>query len=195
MFGTDTFLSGYARSSHPYDFYSVSATSLPAPRRSRTEDPADLDGQSSACAYSRATAQPRRRRHYRQTRRCSTAPEPSAGSCPASTHRLEPVPGIEEGGRLIVSGPNVMKGYLLPDRPGPSGSARRRLVRHRRHRPRSTTTVIVTIRGRAKRFAKIAGEMVSLTAVEAHVSQRLARPRPRGCEPCPTSARASSSSS
>src|SRR3546814_4864833 len=32
--------------------------------------------------------------------------------------RLEPVPGVDEGGRLLVCGPNVMLGYLRSDRQG-----------------------------------------------------------------------------
>ncbi len=37
---------------------------------------------------------------------------------PAIEHRLEPVPGIDEGGRLLVRGPNVMAGYYRADNPG-----------------------------------------------------------------------------
>jgi acyl-[acyl-carrier-protein]-phospholipid O-acyltransferase / long-chain-fatty-acid--[acyl-carrier-protein] ligase len=79
--------------------------------------------------------------------------------------RLEPVEGIDEGGRLFVRGPNVMKGYLRAERPGeidaPPGGW---------HDTGDIASVEpngnIRIKGRIKRFAKIGGEMVSLTVVE-----------------------------
>jgi acyl-[acyl-carrier-protein]-phospholipid O-acyltransferase/long-chain-fatty-acid--[acyl-carrier-protein] ligase len=80
--------------------------------------------------------------------------------------RLEPVAGIPEGGRLFVEGPNVMLGYYRAENPGvlqapPDGW-------------HDTGDIVamdaqgfITIKGRVKRFAKIGGEMVSLSAVEA----------------------------
>jgi acyl-[acyl-carrier-protein]-phospholipid O-acyltransferase/long-chain-fatty-acid--[acyl-carrier-protein] ligase len=88
---------------------------------------------------------------------------------PGIAHRLDPVEGIEIGGRLVVSGPNVMAGYLLPSQPGvvkPPAAGW--------HDTGDIVTIsedgFVSIRGRAKRFAKIGGEMVSLAAVETMIS-------------------------
>jgi acyl-[acyl-carrier-protein]-phospholipid O-acyltransferase/long-chain-fatty-acid--[acyl-carrier-protein] ligase len=73
---------------------------------------------------------------------------------------------VEEGGRLVVRGPNVMVGYLKTDKPGvlerpPEGW----------HDTGDIVTIdaqgFITIKGRAKRFAKVGGEMISLAAVEA----------------------------
>lgn len=83
---------------------------------------------------------------------------------PAMEVRIEPVEGIDRGGRLFVRGPNVMAGYL--DEAG------------RLEPPvdgwHDTGDVVeldadgwMSILGRVKRFAKIGGEMVSLTAAES----------------------------
>jgi acyl-[acyl-carrier-protein]-phospholipid O-acyltransferase/long-chain-fatty-acid--[acyl-carrier-protein] ligase len=84
---------------------------------------------------------------------------------PAIEARIEPVEGIRDGGRLFVSGPNVMLGYIQADKPGeivppPDGW----------HDTGDVVTLdedgYVSIRGRLKRFAKVGGESVSLTVVE-----------------------------
>ena len=86
---------------------------------------------------------------------------------PGLEHRIEPVPGIDTGGVLLVRGPNVMKGYLLYANPGVIDSSSLRDGWY------DTGDIVVIddedfvhIRGRVKRFAKIAGEMVSLEVVE-----------------------------
>ncbi len=88
---------------------------------------------------------------------------------PGIEWRLEAVEGIHEGGRLYVRGPNVMMGYLDPSAPGGI-----KPPQDGWHDTGDIVTVedgIVTIRGRAKRFAKIGGEMVSLAAIEATIQQ------------------------
>jgi acyl-[acyl-carrier-protein]-phospholipid O-acyltransferase/long-chain-fatty-acid--[acyl-carrier-protein] ligase len=89
---------------------------------------------------------------------------------PGIEHRIERIDGIEQGGRLFVRGPNVMLGYLRAENPGvldpPQGGWY------------DTGDIVeidaegfVTIKGRAKRFAKVAGEMVPLGAVEDFVAR------------------------
>jgi acyl-[acyl-carrier-protein]-phospholipid O-acyltransferase/long-chain-fatty-acid--[acyl-carrier-protein] ligase len=85
------------------------------------------------------------------------------GLLPGMEVRLEPVDGIPGGGRLYVRGPNVMAGYLRPDGgiDAPEGGW---------HDTGDVVAVTddgwVRILGRVKRFAKVGGEMVSLTAAE-----------------------------
>jgi acyl-[acyl-carrier-protein]-phospholipid O-acyltransferase/long-chain-fatty-acid--[acyl-carrier-protein] ligase len=83
--------------------------------------------------------------------------------------RLEPVDGIPNAGRLIVRGPNVMLGYIGPDKPGtiipPSNGW---------YDTGDVVTIdkdgYIAIKGRLKRFAKIGGEVVSLAVVESCAS-------------------------
>ena len=80
--------------------------------------------------------------------------------------RLEKGEGVDEGGRMFVKGPNVMLGYLRAENPG--------VLEPPEHGWHDTGDIVeidkqgfITIKGRAKRFAKVGGEMVSLAAVEA----------------------------
>ena len=84
---------------------------------------------------------------------------------PGMRIRIEPVEGMEDAGRLWLAGPNVMLGYLTADKPGEIQP-----LDDGWHDSGDIVVVdregFVAIRGRAKRFAKLAGEMVSLGAVE-----------------------------
>jgi acyl-[acyl-carrier-protein]-phospholipid O-acyltransferase/long-chain-fatty-acid--[acyl-carrier-protein] ligase len=82
---------------------------------------------------------------------------------PGVETRLVPVPGIPGGGQLFVRGPNVMAGYLNAsggvDPPVDGWHDTGDVVS-------ITEDGWVKIKGRVKRFAKVGGEMVSLTAAE-----------------------------
>jgi acyl-[acyl-carrier-protein]-phospholipid O-acyltransferase / long-chain-fatty-acid--[acyl-carrier-protein] ligase len=85
------------------------------------------------------------------------------GLLPGVETRIEPVEGIRRGGRLYVRGPNIMAGYLneagVLEPPEGGWHDTGDVVE-------MTADGWITILGRVKRFAKIGGEMVSLTAAE-----------------------------
>jgi acyl-[acyl-carrier-protein]-phospholipid O-acyltransferase/long-chain-fatty-acid--[acyl-carrier-protein] ligase len=168
LFGTDTFLAGYARFAHPYDFYSVRIVCAGA---ERVKDDtrriySERFGVRLMEGYGATETSP--------VLALNTPMQYKAGTVghlmPGIDWRLEPVPGLTPGGRLVVRGPSVMSGYLRAERPGelqpPEGGWY------------DTGDIVsmdaegfVTIRGRVKRFAKVGGEMISLAAVEDWVER------------------------
>jgi acyl-[acyl-carrier-protein]-phospholipid O-acyltransferase/long-chain-fatty-acid--[acyl-carrier-protein] ligase len=164
LFGTDTFLTGYARSAHAYDFRTLRLVLAGAEAvKDRTRQVyMERYGIRLLEGYGVTETAPVLAMNTPMANRPGTVGRLS----PLMESRLDPVPGIEEGGRLSVRGPNVMLGYLRAENPGvleplPDGW----------HDTGDIVTIdaagFITIKGRAKRFAKIAGEMVSLSAVEA----------------------------
>lgn len=167
MFGTDTFLSGYARMAHPYDFYSLRFIFAGAERvRDETRKVyAEKFGLRIMEGYGATEAAPVIAVNTPMHFRAGTV----GRLLPGMEARLDAVPGIDEGGRLSIRGPNIMLGYLKADAPGLLQAPQEGW-----HDSGDIVTIdddgFITIRGRAKRFAKIGGEMVSLPAVEGYAS-------------------------
>ena len=166
LFGTNTFLAGYARFAHPYDFYSVRYAFAGAEKlKDETRRVwADKFGVQVLEGYGTTETSP--------VLAANTPIDMRAGTVgrllPGIEYALDPVPGVE-GGRLSVRGPNVMLGYLMHDKPGviqPPATERGKGWYDTGDIVTIDADGFVTIQGRAKRFAKIGGEMISLTAVE-----------------------------
>ncbi|QBZ82040.1 Bifunctional protein Aas [Hydrogenovibrio crunogenus] len=168
LFGTDTFFSGYAKKADPYDFYSVrymvaGAEKLrPETRRLY----ADQFHSTILEGYGVTETSPVLAVNVPLSFKNGTVGQ----LVPGVTHKLRPIEGINAGGSLMVKGPNIMLGYLMPDQPG--------ILQPPKDGWHDTGDVVevdsegfISIKGRAKRFAKIGGEMISLTAVESYINK------------------------
>jgi acyl-[acyl-carrier-protein]-phospholipid O-acyltransferase / long-chain-fatty-acid--[acyl-carrier-protein] ligase len=172
MFATNTFLANYAKRAHPYDFRSVRIVVSGAEKL--TDEVrrlySDKFGVRIIEAYGATECAPGV---------CANTPMLSKNGTvgpilPGMEWKLETVPGIDEGALLHVKGPNVMLGYWKESNPGvleppsstfgpgwyPTGDI-----------VSVDSDGFVKILGRVKRFAKVAGEMVSLEIVEKLAEQ------------------------
>lgn len=161
MFGTNTFLFNYAKNAHNYDFYKLRYVVAGAEKVSEVTRNMWFEkfGLRILEGYGATECAPVISVNTPMANRFGTVGQ----FLPGMEHKLEDIPGVV-GGKLHVSGPNLMSGYLKDDKPGilqPCGQWY------------DTGDIVsvsddgfVTIQGRVKRFVKIAGEMVSLEAVD-----------------------------
>jgi acyl-[acyl-carrier-protein]-phospholipid O-acyltransferase/long-chain-fatty-acid--[acyl-carrier-protein] ligase len=166
LYATDTFLAGYAKVAHPYDFYSLRYVAVAAEKlkENNLNVWARKFGLRVLELYGATEASP--------AITSSTPMHYMYGSVgrilPGMEYKLKPVAGIEKGGELVIKGDNIMLGYIKSDNPG--------VIQPPKDGWYETGDIVdvdengfIFIKGRAKRFAKIAGEMVPMLTVENEI--------------------------
>lgn len=166
LFATGTFLAHYGKHAHPYDFRTLRIVLAGAEKLGEDVRQlwADKFGVRILEGYGATECSPCISVNTPLAYRAGTVGE----LFPGMDYRVAPVAGIENGGMLHLKGPNLMLGYLRPDggiepvrsELGPGWYATGDIVSV------DPETRFITILGRQKRFAKVAGEMVSLEVVE-----------------------------
>ncbi|WAC48928.1 AMP-binding protein [Asticcacaulis sp. SL142] len=164
FFSTDTFLNQYARTAEPDAFESLDFIVCGAEKvREETHQlfKTQFGGAEILEGYGVTESSPVVAVNNPAHNRHGTVGQ----LLPGMSYRLDPVDGIAVGGRLFIKGPNIMAGYLNEANPD--------IIEAPMDGWHDTGDIVniddegyIHILGRVKRFAKIAGEMVSLTAVE-----------------------------
>ncbi|HEY3443859.1 MAG TPA: AMP-binding protein [Paludibaculum sp.] len=167
MFATPTFMKHYAKRAHPYDFRKARLLLAGAEKLSAEVRDLYLNkfGVRLMEGYGATECSPVIALNTAMSCKGGTVGE----LLPAMEYKLEPVPGIDVGGLLHLRGPNLMLGYWRESNPrvlekpssiyGEGWYSTGDLAR-------IDEDGFLELLGRVKRFAKVAGEMVSLEVVE-----------------------------
>jgi acyl-[acyl-carrier-protein]-phospholipid O-acyltransferase/long-chain-fatty-acid--[acyl-carrier-protein] ligase len=167
LFGTNTFLGNYAKFANPYDFFHLRYVIAGAEKLSDEVRNLWVEkfGIRILEGYGATETAPVLAVNTPMAFRSGTVGQ----LLPCIEFHINSISGIEKGGMLHVRGPNLMSGYYLFDAPGilkpPFSEAGEGWY--------ETGDVVsidddgfVSVIGRVKRFAKVAGEMVSLEVTE-----------------------------
>ncbi len=166
MFATPTFLKHYAKRAHPYDFRRTRLLVAGAEKLTPEVEQTYFEKfglrvyegyGATECSPVISVCTPMRGRR-------GTVGEP----LPLVETRLEAVEGLEEGGLLHVRGPNVMLGYLRESRPGALEPVESKFGKgwYATGDLAAIEDGFIRLLGRQRRFAKVAGEMISLELPE-----------------------------
>jgi acyl-[acyl-carrier-protein]-phospholipid O-acyltransferase/long-chain-fatty-acid--[acyl-carrier-protein] ligase len=189
LFGTSTFLGNYAKFANPYDFFHLRYVIAGAEKLSEEVRKLWVEkfGIRILEGYGATETAPVLAVNTPMAYRSGTVGQ----LLPCIEFHLNHVPGIDEGGMLHVRGPNVMSGYYLCDAPGqlqPPSSE----VGAGWYETGDVVSIdddgFVSVIGRVKRFAKVAGEMVSLEVVEK-IAKQISPGAKHGATTQPDSAR------
>ena len=165
MFGTSTFLGGYGKMAHPYNFYSLRYVFAGAEKLKPDVRQMWMEkfGVRIFEGYGATETAPILSLNTPLANKQGTV----GRLLPGVEYQLETVDGITSGGHLLVKGPNVMKGYLI--------HGQGFVPADEWYKTGDLVTVdedgFVMIQSRLKRFAKIGGEMISLNLVEELATQ------------------------
>lgn len=168
MFSTDTFLNNYAQYAHQYDFHTLRYVIAGAEKLKEKTRRIWIEkfGIKIFEGYGVTEAAPVLSFNNPIHDKTGTVGRLLSGI----EYYLQPVEGIAEGGKLCIKGPNVMLGYIKSGNPGIIEPTHMTELGEGWYDTGDIVTIdlegFITILGRAKRFAKVAGEMISLGGVE-----------------------------
>tara|TARA_X000000950_G_scaffold288487_1_gene405499 strand:+ start:96 stop:2621 length:2526 start_codon:yes stop_codon:yes gene_type:complete len=167
LIGTNTFLREYGKAAHSYDFFNIRYIFAGGEKihRNVIQQWIERFGIVIFEGYGTTETSPLLSINNRMYHKIGTVGRP----IPGVEVKIKKVPGISEGGELMIKGPNVMMGYASSIKPFEITSMENKWY--------ATGDIVsqddfgfLTIHGRKRRFAKISGEMVSLEAIEQMVS-------------------------